>query len=212
MTLFAYKLRVMIGALIWREENVRREDFSFFFSLPLLFVSRKQKKKKRIPRFKFLATFTHTPTSISTCKHMHGLSPFPPWRHVQGSRDHPECFALHCWTVLFSALEEGERLHVAKRWVRPFHCQHPSFTQASVSQGNSLSCPLACVCVSESVCLRMHMCVCVWGRVQVKEEHEKEKQARWLAAKPSPISSPRLIWLALVMLRRWKESRIGWCR
>lgn len=168
MTLFAYKLRVMIGALIWREENVRREDFSFF-SLPLLFVSRKQKKKKRIPRFKFLATFTHTPTSISTCKHMHGLSPFPPWRHVQGSRDHPECFALHCWTVLFSALEEGERLHVAKRWVRPFHCQHPSFTQASVSQGNSLSCPL-------HVCVSLKVCVCVCICVSVCEEECKWKR------------------------------------
>lgn len=67
----------------------------------------------------------------------------------------------------------------------------------------------ACVCVyiSECVCV----CVYMWRRVQANKEHEEENQARWLAAKPSPISSPRLIWLALPMLQRWKASRIGWC-
>lgn len=120
-----------------------------------------------IPWLKLLATFTHT--SISLCTHAQPIL-FLPWRHVQGSRDHPECFALHCLAVPFSALEGGERLFSAKRWVRPFHCQHPSFTQASVSQGNSLSCPLH-VSVSLNVCVCIRVCIrmCVRRRVQVKE-------------------------------------------
>lgn len=172
MTLFAYKLRVMIGALIWREESVRREDFSSLHSPPPFFYlscGRKKEGRRSRSHGSSFATFTQTPTGLGTCKHMHGLSPFPPWRHVQGSRDHPECFALHCWTVPFSALEEGERLLVAKRWVKPFHCQHPSFTQASVSQGNSLSCPL-------HVCVSLKVCVCVCTCVSVCEEEREWKR------------------------------------
>ena len=152
MTLFAYRLLVTIWAVIWEEE--KRGGLPFFSAFVVM-----KKKKKQIPRLKFLATFTHT--NISVCTHARPISFSPSWRHVQGSRDHPECFALHCLAVPFSALEGGERLFFAKRWVRPFHCQHPSFTQASVSQGNSLSCPPACVCISEYVCVRVYMCVCV---------------------------------------------------
>lgn len=155
MTLFAYKF-TMIEAPLWTKEILRAERF---LSPPPIFVL--SKKEKRIPRLKFPAAFAQTHTGISTSTKCAAYLLFPKRRHVQGSRDHPECFALHCWTVLFSALEGGERLLLAKRWVRPFHCQHPSFTQASVSQGNSLSCPLY-VCISLNVlgggCLCMHIC------------------------------------------------------
>lgn len=121
-----------------------------------LCLKKEKEEEKRIPRLKFPATFTPTQAHAQ----MHGPSSVPPWRHVQGSRDHPECFALHCWALPFSALEGGERLISAKRWVRPFHCQHPSFTQASVSQGNSFLSP-ACVCISVNMCVRVYISVCV---------------------------------------------------
>lgn len=59
----------MIGAVIWREEKPKRGAFTFFV------LRWKKKKKKRIPRLKFPATFTHT--NISTCTHARPIF-FPP--------------------------------------------------------------------------------------------------------------------------------------
>lgn len=58
-------------------------------------------------------TLTHanTPTeslcAACTLTHPLLLLLLLPWRHVQGSRDHPECFALHCLALPFSACEGG---------------------------------------------------------------------------------------------------------
>lgn len=115
------------------------------------------------------------------------------WRHVQGSRDHPKCFALHCWAAPFSALV-GERPLSAKKMGQvfslPASCFHPG------------------LCLPGQLAFfSLYMCVCVCVTEQ-EEEHKKgrtwkrgeKKQVQWLAAKPSPVSSPRLIWLAPLML------------
>lgn len=211
MTLFAYKLRVMIGALIWREENVRREDFSFFFPPPS-FCLAKAKEEEADPTVQvscYFHTYTHQYKHMQTHAWPISFTPMKARAGVQGS---PRMLCPALLNCSFQCIRGGWEAPRCQKMGQALSLPASFFHPGLCLPGQLSFLSPACVCVSKSVCLRMHMCVCVWGRVQVKEEHEKEKQARWLAAKPSPISSPRLIWLALVMLRRWKESRIGWCR
>lgn len=105
-------------------------------------------------------TVTYTDTSVyaGVCVHPCPARLLCHWRHVQGSRDHPKCFALHCWAAPFSALV-GERPLSAKKMGQvfslPASCFHPG------------------LCLPGQLAFfSLYMCVCVCVTEQ-EEEHKK---------------------------------------
>lgn len=165
MTLFAYKLQVTIRALIWREKKMRREGFLVFS----IFVLAK-KKKKQIPRLKFHAASTHTNTHARPIF----FSPMKARAGVQGS---PRMLCPALLSCSFQCIRGGWEAPLCQKMGQALSLP-ASFFHPGLCLPGQLSF-LSPACVYLWMCVCTYVCVCVWGRVQVKEEHEREKQARW---------------------------------